>query len=404
MKKKFDKGFSRKKILRQELVKAGLLWLFAMFFYVFLAQWGPSKQWVETGTISIDWRKIYHADQFANIAWAIAISAIVFYFANGPNVKNVNRVIVSAFIVIGLICIFIAQLVYLAANNYWGIDFHTGAHTTNIGIVGWWDYIARLFVNQFVAVESPLLPNLAYSCSGAIIGIVLANPNMNRKRFLKWGYIIGGINVLFSAFWLFIIEGIPANPFELVDFHVHPTYFVFLSIGLQLIVIISFLRHFELNPNLVGEKKEKFLKSYQFSRRIGAFSLSVYSLASIQIFLRFGLWGIFTLLSLDNADMFRTSLGLPTGWTFILILLEIGMWRLILWGWAKINFVGSLDWLFRLLLNTSKKRTKTEIDSQKAVISKSRKSERSKKFRWIWEDPLNSREILLTPNLTTWNM
>ncbi|MHA1672542.1 MAG: hypothetical protein ACTSYI_02855, partial [Promethearchaeota archaeon] len=107
---------------------------------------------------------------------------------------------------------------------------------------------------------------------------------------------------------------------------------------------------------------------------------------------------------LDNADMFRTSLGLPIGWTFVLILLEIGMWRLILWGWAKINFVGSVDWLFRLLLNLPKKRIRTRIDSQKSEISKLGKSERTRKFQWIWEDSLNSRNILITPTLPSWNL
>ena len=94
MNMKLRRGIKREVILVQELFKGLLLWLWAMFFYVFLAQWQLSKDWVETGPSSIEWQNIYHADKFANIAWAIMISAVLFYFltSNEKTKKTTSNV------------------------------------------------------------------------------------------------------------------------------------------------------------------------------------------------------------------------------------------------------------------------------------------------------------------------
>jgi len=315
MQMKLKRGLRREVILVQELFKGLLLWLWSMFFYVFLAQWQLSKEWVETGTSSIEWQNIYHADQFANIAWAIMISAVLFYILTSNKKLKKPLVMSIVFAIVGCLSIFSAPVIHEAARVFWRVDFHStinqntgffgalgyegwkeffngtgftgtwdyivryrGGHLSYIGEKGWWDYPLRLVANQFVATESPLLPNFAYSAVGSILGIYLSQEKKPKKeKFLLWGYGLAGATIVFGVFWLFVVEGIPDDPFMLVDFHVHPTWFVWVTIGMLLFVVIGLMHGHEYSEKINWEKR---LKWSRFSRRVGFLSLSVYSFAS----------------------------------------------------------------------------------------------------------------------------
>ncbi|MBD3190190.1 MAG: hypothetical protein GF308_06085 [Candidatus Heimdallarchaeota archaeon] len=344
---KLNKGISRQVILAQEMFKGIVLWLWAMFFYVFLAQWSISKEWVETGSVNLQWQDIYHADQFANIAWAIMISAVIFYILTANEKLKQPIVGVIVFAVIGCLFVFPAPIIHEAAMNFWGVDLHDElGHLQKIGDKGWWDYFLRMIGNQFTARESPLMPHFAYSATGSILGILISQEKPDKKKILGWGYGLAGFSIVFSVFWLFVVTGLPEDLTKLVDFHVHPTWFVFLSIGMLLMVVLSVMASLEFNPMVNWSRR---LRLSRWSRRAGVLSLSVYSLASIQIFLRVGFWGIFQLFGWNDPG-FRVGLGLPVGWTFLLIFLEQGIWFLLLWIWEKGRYIGSVDWIFALIL------------------------------------------------------
>ncbi|OLS30704.1 MAG: hypothetical protein HeimAB125_18370 [Candidatus Heimdallarchaeota archaeon AB_125] len=341
MNMKLRRGIKREVILVQELMKGLLLWLWAMFFYVFLAQWRLSKQWVETGSATVDWRHIYFSDQFANIAWAIMISAVLFYFLTSNEKTKKPLVMAIVFAIVGCLFIFPANATYQAANNFWGIDFHSNT-LDNIGDKGWWDYIVRMLANQAVSTESPLMPHFGYSAAGSILGIFLSQEKKPKKdKFLIWGYSLAGASIVFGVIWLFAVEGIPSDPFMLVDFHAHPTWFVFVTIGMLMCLVIGLLHGHEYNEKVNWERR---LKWSRFSRRVGFLSLSVYSFASLQAVLRVTLHYIF-----PNQG-FRISHGLTTGMTFFLMFIEVCIWFGIMWLWEKWNFNLSLEWLFALIL------------------------------------------------------
>ncbi|MCG3259012.1 MAG: hypothetical protein H7644_04660 [Candidatus Heimdallarchaeota archaeon] len=348
MNMKLRRGIKREVILVQELFKGLLLWLWAMFFYVFLAQWQLSKEWVETGTSSIEWQNIYHADQFANIAWAIMISAVLFYFLTSNEKTKKPLVMSIVFAIIGCLFIFPAPATYEAANVFWGVDLHSGQSLTKIGDKGWWDYILRMLGNQMLATESPLMPHFGYSAVGSILGIYLSQEKKPKKeKFLLWGYGLAGASIVFGVIWLFGVEKIPSDPFQLVIFHAHPTWFVFVTIGMLMFLVIGLMHRHEYNEGVNWEKR---LKWSRFSRRVGFLSLSVYSFASLQAVLRVILHFIF-----PNQG-FRTMWGLSTGMTFLLIGIEISVWFGIMWLWEKWNFNLSLEWLFALILKRPSQR------------------------------------------------
>ena len=340
---KYKRGVPRGVILVQELMKGLLLWIWAMFFYVFLAQWQLSKEWVETGTVSVEWQNIYHSDQFANIAWAIMISAVIFFILTSNEKLRKPLVMSIVYAIVGLLFIFPAPYLYQLGNNFWHVDFHNEISSlSKIGEYGWWDYILRMLGNQALARESPLFPHFAYSIVGAIIGIYISQDRKpDKKKFLSWGYGIAGGSIVFGVIWLFAVSKIPEDPFMLVDFHVHPTWFVFVSIGMLLFVVLGLMHGHEFNRRIKWEKR---LKWSRFSRRVGFLSLSVYSFASIQAVLRVILGSIFP------KQGFRTAFGLNLGWTIFLMALEISIWYVILWLWEKWNYNLSLEWLFALIL------------------------------------------------------
>ncbi|NHJ87878.1 MAG: hypothetical protein FK734_20615 [Asgard group archaeon] len=386
MNRKLRNGIPRGTILRQEFFKGVLLWLWAMFFYIFLAEWSISKSLVETGAAQVEWWKIYHADQFANIAWAIMINSVIFYFLSANEKTRKPWVGAVVFTVIGLLFVFPAPYVYRAAVNLWGIDFHVEPdHISNLGAIGWWDYVVRLFTNQFVARESPLMPHYAYSVTGTIIGIFISQEKPpNKKKFLGWGYGIAGLSILFGVTWFLAVDkALTLSVDEIVslaaDFHVHPTWYVFVTIGLLTIVTLSVFAGIEFNKKL---NVERYMKISRVSRRAGFMSLTVYSLASIQAFLRMAMWGIFKLFNSPNANMFRTNLGLPTGWEFFMLGLELGLWIFILWIWEKGRYIGSIDWLFALILKGPSKMKKDK--------------------RWIIKDPLDTEGKLINPIPVRW--
>ena len=360
MQRKLKNGIPRHIILFQELLKGLILWLWAMFFYVFLAQWGPSKQWVETGSVTIEWQRIYHADQFANIAWAIMISAVIFYILSAND--KLKKPIVGAitFAVVGLLFIFPAPYALEAANNFWGLNFADEfEHYASIGDIGWWDYILRLFSNQFIARESPLMPHFGYSAVGSILGIFMSQEKPDKKKFLGWGFGSAGFCLAFGIFWLFVVNGIPEDPFSLVTFHIHPTWFMFIDIGLLLILVLSIFAGLEFNRKANLQRR---MKISRFSRRVGFLSLTVYSLASLQSLIRMSFWGIFQLFGWTDPG-FRVGLGLPTGWVFLLMAIEIGIWSFILWIWEKGRYIGSLDWFFAIILKGPANRKKADRKS-----------------------------------------
>ncbi|NHJ39422.1 MAG: hypothetical protein FK731_05260 [Asgard group archaeon] len=254
-----------------------------------------------------------------------------------------------------------------------------------LGEKGWWDYIVRFITNQFVSRESPLMPHYAYSAAGAIIGVFISQKEkVDKKKFLGWGYGIAGFCILFGIFWFIVVnKAFTLSTDEIIkltaDFHIHPTWYVFVTMGLLLIVVVSLFASIEFNRKLNVKRR---LRISRLSRRAGVMSLSVYSLASIQVFLRFGMWGIFKAFGSSKADLFRTNLALPTGWVVFMWILELSLWFFILWIWEKGRYIGSPDWLFGVILKGPSKMKQEK--------------------HWAFKDPLDIQGKLIEPEVVQW--
>ena len=375
MYRKHKRGVPRHVILFQEIIKGILLWLWALFFYTFLGQWGISKSWVETGTATLSWTRMYHTDQFTNIAFGIIVSAIVFYIVSAKEKMNKPITYTIIFSILGLLFIYLAPLLTELCDNFWGISFHNDEGKIGIGSKGWWDYIARYFAIQAIGRESPLFSHYAYSAVGSILGIFMVYRKPEKKKFLAWGYGLSGASIAFSMISLFAIEGFPyEDPFSFVHFHVHPTWFVFLTIGMLMIVVLSVMASLEFKENINWKHR---LMISRHSRRVGVLSLTVYSLASVQSLLRVLLGTIFP------GAGFRTNFGLNIWWILLLIALEVGVWIFIMWIWEKGRYIGSIDWLFTIILKGVKTKKHPEREP-------------------IFGDLLGVKNKIIRPNPVSW--
>ncbi len=311
------------------------------------------------------------------------ISAVIFYILTLSEKLRKPLVMTAVFAVVGLTFIFAAPALHQLIIDFWRVDMHStipsqytgffgglgysgwqgyfdnigftstwdyiiryrGNSLSYIGEKGWWDYILRMLGNQMDGRESPLLPHFGYSAVGSILGIWISQDKKpDKKKFLSWGYGIAGGSIAFGAFWLFVVSKIPEDPFDLVIFHVHPTWFMFVTIGMLLFVILGLMHGHEFSRKVNWAKR---LKWSRFSRRVGFLSLSVYSFASIQ-----AVWRVIYGYIFPNQG-FRTpfeEVGLNLGFYFLLIFTEFVFWFGFLWLWEKWHFNLSGEWLFALIL------------------------------------------------------
>jgi hypothetical protein len=386
MKRKLEAGVSRNVILRQEIFKGILLFIWAMLFYLFIGEWTLANQWADLeSTATFDWKRIYHVDQFTNIAIAIFITSIVFYFWSRNEKTKKPWIATVVFVILGLAFIFPAPYVLDAANNFWGVDFSGSGGMQKLGEKGWWDYPVRFIVNQFISRESPLMPHYAYSAAGAVIGIFISQKEkINKKKFLGWGYGIAGGSILFGVIWFLGVDrALSLSTDDIINltanFHIHPTWYVFATLGLLLIVVMSVFAGHEFNKKLNIKRR---LYVSRFSRRAGFLSLSVYSLAVIQQFMRVAMWGITRALGYADADLLRTNLYMPTAWVVFFMALEIAVWFFILWIWEKGRYIGSPDWLFAAVLKAPNQMKKDK--------------------KWLFKDPLDVQGKVIDVEPVMW--
>jgi hypothetical protein len=169
-----------------------------------------------------------------------------------------------------------------------------------------------------------------------VFGLLLTRPIIP-KTFTRNTYLVSLGLVVLGVVWLLFVDGIPSNISEIINFQFHPTWYLFLAIGLQLIFVTFIMRKIEFNPKV---NLDKVLKRTYLGRRWGVTALTVYSFLAIEYVIR-AIMG----LIVPAYDWLQPRT-LPFGWTLILIAVTIIVWMLILWAWEKAKFKYSLEWIF----------------------------------------------------------
>jgi hypothetical protein len=335
-------GADRKKLWLSQIKFGLILWVFGMFREVFLNEWSLPMLLAQGATfteaLTERWAWIYLMEALEDVAWGIIFTSTIFYFLTANNgVEKITRNAII-FLLLSAGVIFLSPVINQLATAFYGQD-PANTSPESIQFLGWWDYPTRLFIGLFITYNSPLFPMLGYTFAGVVLGLLLTRPVIPKTFLRNTALFCLGLIVL-GVIWLLFIDGIPSDIGRLINFQFHPTWYMFLAIGMQTLVLLILLRLIEFNPNV---NLERALKWTKMGRRWGVTALTVYSFFALQYLVRFFLGLIFT-----QYDWLQNNT-LPFAWTVGLIIIMITVWNVLLKLWEHAKFKYSLEWLLTKL-------------------------------------------------------
>jgi hypothetical protein len=323
------------------------------------------------GAVDYNWQAILwrwnHFETINTIAWCLILNGLVQgALAKTIGWKNRKKIMIAyavlAVVVVGLTKP-VWELVKVILPGY-PFEFipETGnvAYTPVIGQDVWWRIITAPFLSTLAAPMEPIFPYLAVSFIGSIVGIEITKPKEERnKHFPRNMLLIGlGMFVVGTVGVILVIVRIIGTQdfdtaieiYQLIPYHRHwsPDYqnyippfawlaqFLCLN-GYSLVLIMFLFRLIEYRG-----KSKSFSEKTKIMRRFGTVAFSNYSYQWLSFIVYF-----FTSWAITSKPYGK----LFWGGTIVTIIAALGVYSLLLWGWEKINYVGSLEWMIRLIAN-----------------------------------------------------
>ena len=387
-----EKGNSIKGMVLKQIVGGILLLIFAMLvegligyhgafgnFFRFLDNsagyfpYDPNLNFEHWGeTLNYNWQTLLfrwnHFETIHTIAWCLIINgSIQGLLSLKKNWQNRKQMIISyAFLAVAVVALTqpVWSLVKIIVPGYpFGIIPETGnvMFTPVIGEDSWWRIITAPFLSAVAAPMEPLFPYLAISFVGSIIGIVITKPKDEiSKKFPRRMFLVG--TTMFVAGMIgvvVIIMGImdatdfdtAIHIYQYISYHRHwsPDYMgvipmfawvaQFLAVnGYSIMLVMLLFRLIEFRG-----RSKKFSDRTRFIRRFGTIAFTNYSNQFIYYITFFFLsWAIF----------FTPYAKFYWAGTFLVIIVTLLVYYLILIGWEKIKYIGSLEWLIRTIANS----------------------------------------------------
>ncbi|MFW9921926.1 MAG: hypothetical protein ACFFDW_01410 [Candidatus Thorarchaeota archaeon] len=386
-----EKGNSIRSLVLKQVFGGFLLLIFAMLcegligyhgafgnFFLYLDDpakyfpYNPLANFEHWGTpVDYNWQVLLwrwnHFETIHTIAWCLILNGITQGLLSlKKNWQNRRRMIISyailAVVVVGLTQP-VWELVKLILPGYpFGLIPETGnaLFSPVIGQDSWWRIITAPFFSALAAPMEPIFPYLAVSFIGSIIGIVITKPreeiskNFPRNMFLVGlgMFIVGLIGVLLVIMKFLTTEGFEAAAeiYQYLPHHRHWTpdfnsniplfswLAQFLAVnGYGLMLVMFLFRLIEFRG-----KSKKVSDRTRFIRRFGTVAFSNYN----------NQWIYYVIFCLTSLTIWFTPYAkLYWGGTFLTIFITLGVYSLLLLGWEKIKYIGSLEWFIRTITN-----------------------------------------------------
>ncbi len=228
---------------------------------------------------------------------------------------------------------------------------------------------AAWFLTIIAGPKSPLFPYLASAFIGSMIGIFLGSPKPKKRWLTHFSlggvglFILGGVLVVVSIFTNFKIDPrIPfidtGLPFSIIEEPpAIPTYMI--RLGGQICLVMLLLRLVEFRGK--GEFfANKFI--FRYFRRWSSLSLTLYSLQILEILPRAFLKACFYDTGVTTMN-FMNDYSVGSIWWIVLIIAFILLfYEFVIFFFYKVNFRGSLEWLFVKLQNLVSKEKSVKIN------------------------------------------
>ncbi len=304
------------------------------------------------------------SDAVETIALTIAISSIIQYFLCLGKKRYKYWISISVYLALMVAVLALNKFIVNAILN--ATEFTDLRQIKNGTIENFGDRVRLLGLALLIGEQQPLFPFLATAFLGNAFGVALTRPNLEKKWFIRIGFLVGLSIIIAAVFVGFFIEH-----FEIVTTIVPNLWYFLASLGAQTWVFILFLHLFDFS-----KKAPKRLRSTKIFQKAGILSLTIFSLQSIDFIPRFLLYGG----SLGLSDLY--GIGTPidflnnggsygVGAALLAAFVVLFFWMGIISLWEKINFALSFDWIFSIIRNLLSGR------------------------KINWKDPMHSRDIFL---------
>jgi hypothetical protein len=337
------------------------------------------------GGFTYNWQTLLfrwnHFETIHTIAWCIILNGMVQGILSlKKNWQNRRQMMIS-YAILAVVVVGLTQPIWDLVNLYgpgypFGIIPETGnvLFTPVIGEDKWWRIIAAPFLSAVAAPMEPLFPYLAISFIGSIIGIEISRPKEEiNKKFPRNMFIIGSIMFVSGLIGVaVIIIGIMSNAslgfdtavniYKLLSYHRHysphyqsyipefswvPQFLIVNGFAIMLVMLLFRLIEYRGRSKAFSDKTK-------FVRRFGTVAFSNYNNQWIY-FLMFYL--------LSYAIYFTPYAKFYWAGTLLVIIVVLAIYTLLLIGWEKIKYIGSLEWFIRTINNNLVPARKQRFDS-----------------------------------------
>ncbi|MBN2157357.1 MAG: hypothetical protein JW776_15030 [Candidatus Lokiarchaeota archaeon] len=215
-------------------------------------------------------------------------------------------------------------------------------------------YLTAYLTSLLVGPRHSIFPYAAYGLFGSVIGIMILR-KVNPKKFMAFGYIIGGIFTI-MGFFLWIPLGVPS----LNEPKYSPNLYI-LDLGLLFCLITFFTSLFEFRDD---KTRVKLAQKTIFVRRYSMSTLTIFIFESTIS------TGIAQLFNVIFSGFYPAGIITNEMFGFIVYLpLVFFLWHFILKGWEKVNFIGSVEWITNEIVGRLRGRKSDKLNANKILYN-----------------------------------
>lgn len=330
------------KVMLQHCLVGFILFLHALIIQIFWNPYSTIAQWAYTGVLDLSSHLyyLYFSDAIGNIALSVIIVSIVCFILMSYKgfIKAKRNILIFGLLALLVFLVTpVLEKFVLDKYGYLPISIQSLRPDTisgNIHVI-FWAYV--------IGHQQPLFPYLADSFIGCIIGIVLSQKSLSKKKTLGGLYLFG-VGLIIVGLVLWIVTGFDMS--FMSGFMIPPTWFLIVINGLMVIIITFCLNIFEFGKRLKSNSRFGLV-----FRRFGQIALTIYTLQILDIVPKIIIGKIID----QNLLGFSVISDVPLA--LFVSFMSIIWWIVIAWFWEKINFTLSFEWfltLFKLILEHKK--------------------------------------------------
>ncbi len=293
--------------------------------------------------------ELYHSQIIGLIGYGVILTSLVYLLAQKAG--KTRKQTITPLIIVGSSFIVLAPLMNFVFTLIPGLYKYPNK---TIDERGFFLNVLYVFLSPLANGWYPIFPSVSSFFLGTILGLEFSDGNFSKKLLNKIiitsiGYLIVGLTVIVA-----------------IEDDIYTKYINDLLIPTagSLLLLVIFLYFIEIQG-----KGTKFAQKTIFFRGVGYLSLTIWALQwTMMIYLRI-VHVIFygTSQPFIEGPLYNTQM---SGWaTWGLFFGMLPFWIVLLWLWKKINFKGSLEWLFGQLMTRGKKGESSKSDLVNALYN-----------------------------------